>query len=554
MPLSQTGSRPEAWSRCAKLGDHMEPFLERLDERAAALQVQLSPLVAALSEARCLPEYREALRHDLLCIQVLLGYSWDRIGARELAALAALDWALVQSLGLGAKIQQLSARGDWVAQSFLEAELERYRFLLKEHGGETRFQVPHWAQSFESNPVLSGGLSRLATGLYAYYSLVVRLDGKVDDRETRGFRAFWEAYKALKTTESPPCGVGSPSSAPADTGLPEAARRVPSASEQVPRFVPQAWGIAGSSPMESAPPSRPSASAAVRAESPSPGDPASPPPVPTAAAREDELASALSELDALVGLSSVKDDVRKLSNLLKVQVLRRERHLAEVPVSLHVVFTGNPGTGKTTVARLYARILKGLGLLERGHLVETDRAGLVAGYMGQTAEKVDEIVRSALDGVLFVDEAYALTTGDSADYGKEAVAALIARMETFRTRLVVVAAGYGPEMETFLESNPGLRSRFPHVWEFPDYDPGEMEEIFLSLCRRYQLELSPQALDALVSRLEALQKGKDGSFGNARAVRNLFEAVVSRQADRVAGGRDLSDKALCSIEESDLGP
>lgn len=529
----------------------MESYLERLDERASALQVQLSPLVSALSEARCLPEYRESLRHDLLCIQVLLGYSWDRIGERELAALAALDWALVQSLGLGTRIKQLSARGEWVAQSFLEAELERYKFLLKEHGGETRFQVPQWAQSFESNPVLSDGLSRLATGLYAYYSLVVRLDGKVDDRETRGFQAFWAGYKPLKSTDLPPVQLPPPTM-PAG---PDRADPVPPSAtppDRAPRFVPQAWGIAGASSPESALGRGPAAKAAPVEEPPSPGDPASPPPVPTASARAAELASALSELEALVGLASVKEDVRKLSNLLKVQILRRERHLAEVPVSLHVVFTGNPGTGKTTVARLYARILKGLGLLERGHLVETDRAGLVAGYMGQTAEKVDEIVKSALDGVLFVDEAYALTTGDSADYGKEAVAALIARMETFRTRLVVVAAGYGPEMETFLESNPGLRSRFPHVWDFPDYDPAEMEKIFLSLCERYQLELSPGAAEALASRLEALHEGKDGSFGNARAVRNLFEAAVSRQADRVAGGQDLSDKVLCSIEASDL--
>jgi len=528
----------------------MESYLERLDERASALQVQLSPLVSALSEARCLPEFREAMRHDLLCIQVLLGYTWDRIGERELAALAALDWALVQSLGLGAKIQQLSVRGDWVAQSFLEAELERYRFLLKEHGGETRFQVPHWARSFESNPVLSDGLSRLATGLYAYYTLVVRLDGKVDDRETRGFQAFWAGYKALKSTDPPP--VQAHLSTPAGSGGEEAKAPATAPPERVPRFVPQAWGIDGSAPVESVPSRGPGPKTPSVEESSSPGGPPAPPPVPTAAARATELASALSELDGLVGLASVKEDVRKLSNLLKVQVLRRERHLAEVPVSLHVVFTGNPGTGKTTVARLYARILKGLGLLERGHLVETDRAGLVAGYMGQTAEKVDEIVKSALDGVLFVDEAYALTTGDSADYGKEAVAALIARMETFRARLVVVVAGYGPEMETFLESNPGLRSRFPHVWDFPDYDPGEMEKIFLSLCGRYQLELAPGAMDALASRLKSLHEGRDGSFGNARAVRNLFEAAVSRQADRVAGGRDLSDKALCSVEASDL--
>jgi hypothetical protein len=524
----------------------MDSILERLDERALALQGQLAPLVSALSEARCLSEYREALRHDLLCIQILLGYSWDRIGDRELAALAALDWALVQGLGFSAKLQQLALRGGWVAKTFEEAELDRFRFLLRDHGNETRFQIPRWAESFESNPVLSHGLSRLATGLYAYLSLVVRLDGKVDVQETRGFQAFWAAYKTLKKTESV-----QPDATAADVrALPAATSPLPA---RVPRFVPEAWGMAGMPAAErSALPNRPIAPVAEKEAAGEP-KPVAPPPVPSAAARQTELESALAELDALVGLGTVKDEVRKLSNLLKVQILRRERNLKEVPVSLHVVFTGNPGTGKTTVARLYARILKGLGLLERGHLVETDRAGLVAGYMGQTSEKVDEIVKSALDGVLFVDEAYALTTGDSADYGKEAVAALIARMETHRDRLVVVAAGYGPEMETFLESNPGLRSRFPRVWEFPDYAPQEMAEIFLSLCRRYQLDLSPAALEVLASRLKTLHEDRDGSFGNARAVRNLFEAAVSRQADRVANGQDLSDKVLCAIEAADLG-
>jgi AAA+ superfamily predicted ATPase len=539
----------------------MDPFLERLDERALALQTQLSPLVAALSEARCLPEYREALRHDLLCIQVLLGYSWDRIRDRELAAVAALDWALVQGLGFSAKLQQLALRGDWVAKTFEEAELDKYRFLLRDHGTETRFQVPRWAESFEPNPVLSDGLSRLATGLYAYFSLVVRLDGKVDVPETRGFQAFWAAYKSLKKTElvltsargESRDGVeGSVRSVPVSANAAPVAVGAARTRDPLPRFVPDAWGMTGSQgTLPTSLPTRPASPVAAMQEDKT--ESVAPPPVPSTAARETELASALAELEALVGLGSVKDEVRKLSNLLKVQILRRERNLAQVPVSLHVVFTGNPGTGKTTVARLYARILKGLGLLERGHLVETDRAGLVAGYMGQTSEKVDEIVKSALDGVLFVDEAYALTTGDSADYGKEAVAALIARMETHRDRLVVVAAGYGPEMETFLESNPGLRSRFPRVWEFPDYAPREMAEIFLSLCHRYQLELSPAALEALASRLKALHEDRDGSFGNARAVRNLFEAAVSRQADRVANGQDLSDKALCSIEAADLG-
>ena len=524
----------------------MDPYLERLDERALALQFQLAPLVAALSEARCLPEYREALRHDILCIQILLGYSWDRIGDRELAALAALDWALVQNLAFSAKLQQLSLRGDWVAKTFEEGELDRYRFLLRDHGDETRLQVPHWAESFESNPVLSEGLSRLATGLYAYFSLVVRLDGKVENGEVRGFQAFWAAYKSLKKSDSVTSNT-----VPAPAGPPPAT--IAPTSTPAPKFVPQAWGmtdLARSDP--TSPPKRPAPPIADSVESPEP-EIVGPPPVPSPAARETELASALDELAALVGLGSVKDEVRKLSNLLKVQILRRERHLTQVPVSLHVVFTGNPGTGKTTVARLYARILKGLGLLERGHLVETDRAGMVAGYMGQTSEKVDEIVKSAMDGVLFVDEAYSLTTGDSADYGKEAVAALIARMESHRDRLVVVAAGYGPEMETFLESNPGLRSRFPRIWEFPDYSPSEMTEIFLSLCRRYQLDLSPQALQALTPRLKSLHGGRDGSSGNARAVRNLFEAAVSRQADRVANGQDLSDKVLCSLEASELG-
>jgi len=252
-----------------------------------------------------------------------------------------------------------------------------------------------------------------------------------------------------------------------------------------------------------------------------------------------------------VGLASVKDEVRKLSNLLKVQILRRERGLGDVPVALHVVFAGNPGTGKTTVARLYARILKGLGLLKRGHLVEIDRAGLVAGYMGQTAEKVDAVVNQALDGVLFVDEAYNLVGDDASDYGHEAISTLLSRMENHRDRLVVVAAGYTEDMERFLDSNPGLRSRFSRTWVFPDYQASELEAIFVALCRRHQLELAPDALPLLQKRIEAIPR--DRAFGNARAVRNLFEEAIGKQADRLAQIESVSNSDLQTLVAGDLG-
>jgi hypothetical protein len=520
----------------------MDPILERLDERAQVLQAQLSPLVSALADARWLDEYRYLLRTDLFAIHTLLGYGTDP--GRELEALLVLDWALVRSLSLVEKIRQMEMRGDRFAHDFLAHELDELREDLSRRGKSPELRLPKWSDSFETHAAFSRGLSRLATGLYAYFSLVVRLDGKVSERETRGFQAFWTAYGKLKVPDSAPIVVEPKRPMETVAAVPLSAPSTP-----LPRLVPEAWRSASRErSVEPRPESAPNPAYAPRPTSPTP--PA--PPAPTGREREEELESALAELEGLIGLDPVKEEVRKLSNLLKLQQLRRSRGLAEVPVALHAVFTGNPGTGKTTVARLYAKVLRGLGLLDRGHLVETDRAGLVAGYMGQTAERVEEVVKSALDGVLFIDEAYALASEEASDYGHEAIATLLSRMETHRDRLVVVVAGYRDRMEAFLESNPGLRSRFPRTLDFPDYEPSELEAIFRGLCDRYQLVPSEAARVALRARVASMHHDRGEGFGNARAMRNLFEESVARQADRLASGRNLSNEAICALEEADL--
>lgn len=268
---------------------------------------------------------------------------------------------------------------------------------------------------------------------------------------------------------------------------------------------------------------------------------------------EQILEQALAELNDLVGMANIKEEVKTLTNFLKIQKIRSERGLAKTTVSLHAVFCGPPGTGKTTVARLMSRIYQGLGFLSKGHLVETDRTGMVAGYIGQTAKKVDDLVNSALDGVLFIDEAYALVPGESGrDFGQEAIDVLLKRMEDYRDRLVVIVAGYTDEMKTFIESNPGLESRFNRYFYFDHYKPEELVEIFTKMCAKSHFQPTPAAREKLQKLFDELYMNRDRTFGNARLARNLFEKTIERQANRLAVISSLSDELLTTLLPEDI--
>jgi hypothetical protein len=264
------------------------------------------------------------------------------------------------------------------------------------------------------------------------------------------------------------------------------------------------------------------------------------------------LEELLAELDALVGLERVKTDVRQLINFLKVQRLREEQGLKALPASRHLVFYGNPGTGKTTVARLVSQIYRTLGVLRRGHLVETDRAGLVAGYVGQTAMKVRDVTTKALGGVLFVDEAYTLSSGGANDFGQEAIETLLKMMEDHRDDLVVIVAGYTGRMRDFLDSNPGLRSRFNRHVHFDDYGVEQLAAIFKTFCGKAEFKLTPEAEGAITSVFGVLTASRDETFGNARTARNLFEATLSKQANRLVSLPRVDREILSTIEAADI--
>ena len=263
----------------------------------------------------------------------------------------------------------------------------------------------------------------------------------------------------------------------------------------------------------------------------------------------DEL---MEQLEDLVGLEEVKKDVKDLMNLVKVRKLRQEHELPVPPMSLHMVFLGNPGTGKTTVARLVSGLYAAIGVLSKGQLVEVDRSGLVAGYVGQTALKTQEVIKSALGGVLFIDEAYSLSSGGENDFGREAIETLLKAMEDHRDDLIVIVAGYTGPMEKFLSSNPGLASRFNKYFFFPDYNGEQLMAIFRKQCEKNGYTLTEEAEKAAVEGFTALYEERGDNFGNGRDVRNCFESMIVRQSNRVAAMEDPTREDLMNVLPIDL--
>ena len=269
--------------------------------------------------------------------------------------------------------------------------------------------------------------------------------------------------------------------------------------------------------------------------------------------KTDNLKETLQELQNLIGLKQLKSEINTLINFLKIQQQRQKHGLPKVPITLHLVFCGSPGTGKTTVARLIGKIYQELGILKKGHCIETDRSGMVSGYIGQTAIKTDKLIESALDGVLFIDEAYTLKPENAGkDFGQEAIDTLLKRMEDYRDRLVVIVAGYPDEMSRFIESNPGLKSRFTRYFTFEDYQPEELLAIFLKICQSHHYQIDSDAKTALLNKFSDLYQNRDNNFGNGRLVRNIFEKTLERQATRLARLTDVSRKMIITITKEDI--
>lgn len=268
--------------------------------------------------------------------------------------------------------------------------------------------------------------------------------------------------------------------------------------------------------------------------------------------RQREIEAALGELDALVGLDQVKQVIREIHAYVMVRQRRARVGLINEPLTLHMVFVGNPGTGKTTLARILGRLFRALGVLEKGHLVEVERADLVGEYIGHTAQKTREQIKKAMGGILFIDEAYALARGGEKDFGKEAIDTLVKSMEDHKNDFILILAGYKDEMEGFLLTNPGLRSRFPIHIDFPDYTVEELLQIAHHMLRERQYRLSAAARERLAQILRRRLSHRDPNAGNARMVRNIIERAIRRQAVRLVKKRRNSREELMVIEEADL--
>jgi stage V sporulation protein K len=260
----------------------------------------------------------------------------------------------------------------------------------------------------------------------------------------------------------------------------------------------------------------------------------------------------LHELDSLIGLTQVKKLVREIYAFIEIQKRREQERLITEPLVLHMIFKGNPGTGKTTVARILGKIFREMGVLSRGHLIEVERADLVGEYIGHTAQKTREQLKKAYGGILFIDEAYSLARGGEKDFGKESIDVVVKAMEDHKDELILILAGYKDEMDSFLKTNPGLHSRFPIHIEFPDYNQQELLQIAEQLCSKRQYKLDHEARKVLVKMLYQMQSQGSDNFGNARTVRNVIEKAIRRQAVRLITKANLTRQELISLEPCDL--
>jgi tellurite resistance protein len=402
-------------------------------------------------------------------------------------------------------------------------------FLLDEIGPVLQDLIPmadkfSWYQlvrPFEEVPVLRDRTSELETIVVRFGNLVAKSDGTIAPEETaqlkgllaeinRHLRPVLLASDEATLTPTPGCQE----------------------IRQALNAMPTVDGVKSKSDREIAPP---------------PLAVAHP---PTA---EQRLQAALQSLDDLIGLEAIKSEVRELTRFLRVQQQREQAGLPRTQVSLHTVFAGNPGTGKTSVARVLGEIFGALGIVKQGHLIEADRSDLVAGYAGQTAERTNKIIDKALDGVLFIDEAYSLVSDQGDDpFGHEALQMLLKRMEDNRDRLIVVLAGYPEEMERLLATNPGLASRFQRTFQFPDYTVVELGRIMQSLCDNNRYVLPPETRARLILGFAYLLKSRDEHFGNGRLVRNVFEQAIRRLGNRVADIAPLTKDLLTRLEPGDI--
>lgn len=379
----------------------------------------------------------------------------------------------------------------------------------------------------------------------------ITYDGRYDDRQTKAMAAlmlrlknyrsaYLRSWKKITKDTSPMINPNMPSYPNYRMDMPASPHYSPPPPSAAPMRADM-MEIAAQTP-KPAPPSAQEAPAAV----PVPIQEEVPEP-------EETLEELLQDLNDLTGLTKVKEDLNSLINLLKVHKMRMDRGLPQTSVSLHMVFSGNPGTGKTTVARMMSKIYRKLGVLSKGHLTEVDRSGLVSGYVGQTAVKTKKVIDSALGGVLFIDEAYALTpAAGSNDFGIEAINTLLKAMEDNRDDFVVIVAGYPELMDDFLESNPGLRSRFNKQILFEDYSSEELVDIFSGICGKSFYEVTDEAMECVRKFFTDRCEQKPVGFANGRDVRNFFEKALTNQANRLASMTDVTDTDLVTFTLADV--